>query len=205
MLWRKLLLLGLLSVALPVVAFANTVDFANSGGTLSGSSSGLSLAGSTLIFVNGLGGKGLITGNDLGNLTFSTCALSSGTLTGGATFMPGGSFTIMGNGSDGLPKGVIFTGTFASSSPVTWAMVTLANGTHNYTLSGALTGTMASGWPTSGATIQLTINTGKGFFNGSTQLSSGDTNILVPEPSTLTLFGTGLIGLGAVRRILRRV
>jgi hypothetical protein len=49
----------------------------------------------------------------------------------------------------------------------------------------------------------LTINTGKGFFNGSTSISGGDTTIAssVPETSTLTMFGTGMFALaGALRR-----
>jgi hypothetical protein len=200
---KKILLLAVLALALPIAAFANSgVDFTNSGGTLSGTNSGLSLGGSVLVAVNGLNGGGLITGSNLGSVSFSTGALTSGSLQMGGTFAAGGTFTITGNGSNGVPNGTLFTGTF--SGPVTWQLVTLANGTHNYILTGILTGTTGTGFSTNGVTVQLTINTGKGFFNGSTTISSGDTNIVVPEPGTLTLLGTGLISLaGAVRRKLK--
>ena len=199
---KKILLLAVLALALPIAAFANSgVDFTNSGGTLSGTNSGLSLSGSTLAAVNGLNGGGLITGN-LGSVTFSTGALSSGSLQMGGTFAAGGTFTVTGNGTNGIPNGTLFSGSF--SGPVTWQLVTLANGTHNYILTGVLTGTTMSGFSTNGVTVQLTINTGKSFFNGSTTISSGDTNIVVPEPGTLSLLGTGLITLaGAVRRKLK--
>jgi hypothetical protein len=54
-----------------------------------------------------------------------------------------------------------------------------------------------------GAAAQLTVNTGTNLFDGSAQLASGDTSLTlaVPEPGTLSLFGTGLIGLAsAIRR-----
>lgn len=200
---KKLILLAVLALALPMAAFASSgIDFTNSGGTLSGTNSGLALTGSTLVAVNGLNGGGLITGSNLGSVTFTTGALSSGSLAMGGTFAAGGTFTITGNGSNGIPNGTLFSGTF--SSPVSWQLVTLANGTHNYIMTGVLTGTTMTGFSTNGVTVQLTINTGKGFFNGSTQISSGDTNVVVPEPGTLTLLGTGLISLaGAVRRKLK--
>ena len=185
----------------------SSVDYTNSGRTLAGSNSGLTLTGSTLIAVNGLNGGGLITGNDLGSVSLSTGALMSGSLQMGGTFAAGGLFTISGNGTSGIPNGILFSGTF--DGPVTWTLVPLANGTHNYTLSGTLLGTTSTGTSTVGVTVQLTINTGKGFFNGSTIISSGDTNIMssavstrgvVPEPSSLSLMGAGLIALAGVAR-----
>ena len=199
---RKFILLATFALCLPIAAMADSgVDFTNDGGILTGSDTGVSLRGSTLVSVNGLNGGGLITGTNLGGVAFTTGALVSGTLKMGGTFASGGTFTIAGNGSNGIPNGTIFNGSF--SGPVRLTMVTLANGTHNYTLSGALTGTMGS-VSTNGVSIQLTINTGKGFFDSWTLMSSGDTRIenapAVAEPGTLSLLGTGLLGIAGVLR-----
>ena len=184
---------------LPSLASATSTDFSNSGGTLAGTNAGLTLTGSMLIAVTGFNGGGMING-DLGTVAFTTGALSSGDLQMGGTFASGGTFTITGNGTGGLPNGVIFSGTFSGS--VSWTLATLANGTHNYTLTGVVTGTMG-GMNVNGVTVQLTINTGKGFYSGSTLISGGDTTIesSVHEPSTLVMFGTGgLSMLGMLRR-----
>jgi hypothetical protein len=200
---KRIALLAILALALPLAAFANSIDTTNSGGTLTGTTGGMSLSGSILIAVNGLNGLGLVTGNNLGSVSFTTGALTGGTLHMGATFAAGGSFTIIGNGSNGIPNATIFSGSF--SGPVTWTLVTLANGTHNYTLTGVVSGTLGTNFHTDGVTLQLTINTGRGFFNGSTTISSGDTSMSVPEPGTLGLLGTGLVGIaGAMHRKFKR-
>ncbi len=166
------------------VRFANGgTDFSNSGGIAIGYECGpLSYGIQFDSAVSGFNGGGLTTGN-LGSVTFSTGALSSGSLTMGGAFAPGGTFEVDGNGTGGLPNGVLFSGTFSGS--VTWTLSTLANGTHNYTLTGVVTGTM-SGASVNGVSVQLTINTRKvdsSTAQSATISQAGDTTVAssVPE------------------------
>ena len=186
--FKKVVWFAVLALAVPLAAFASSIDVGNAGGVVSGSSSGLSLSGSILI------AYGATTGANLGAVTFSTGAFTSGDAQTGGSLAAGGSFTITGNGSNGVLNGVIFSGSFTSA---TWTMVTLANGTHNYTLTGAVLS--ASGQV--GATTQITVNTGTSLFQSSAALSSGNTNLsttAVPEPGTLSLLGMGLLSLAGI-------
>ncbi len=192
--FKRMACLAFLALALPMAAFANNIALTNAGGVVIGNAGGLALAGSTLIQYGGA------VGTNLGSVTFITGAFTSGDIEHGGILAAGGNFVIAGNGTNGVPNGIIFNGTF--SGPVTWSLVTLKNGTNQYTLTGALVAMNGE----VGATAQLTVNTGTSLFNGSAQLASGDTNlnIVVQEPGTLSLFGTGLIGLaGVMRRKLR--
>jgi hypothetical protein len=182
----------MLALALPATTWAkSTIDLSNRGGTITGSSAGLSLTGSVLF------AYGSTTGTDLGSVTFTTGAFTSGGADIGGALAPGGTFTVTGNGTNGVPNGVIFSGTFTSA---TWSVITLADGSHQYTLMGAIEGNGRVG-----ATVQLAVVSGKGLFSGTADLSSGDTSLSVPEPGTLGLLGTGLVGIGGLMRRRLRI
>src|SRR6266478_5188610 len=96
---RRVVLLTILALALPIAAFCDSnVDFNSSHGTLTGSLAGLQLTGSTLIGVTGLYGNP--TGN-LGMVSFTTGALLTGDLSAGATFSGAGGTRTGHSGSIG--------------------------------------------------------------------------------------------------------
>jgi hypothetical protein len=198
----KVLAVAILVIGLTLTASANSVDYGNSGGTATAINGGtaISLSGSILTTVTGGICSPLCSGN-LGTVTFTSGALmGGGSLATGGTFGAGGSLTIMGNGTDGL-TGTLFTGTFTSA---TWTVTALPGGNDVFSFTGTLQGTGAfSGTP--GFTIQGSkIVHGNPFAaggSGSVKWASGNTTVgVVPEPGTLSLLGTGILGIAAVLR-----
>ena len=194
---RRVLVLALLALALPMAAWATGIDLVNVHGSISISNAGITSVGSQLHSFNGVTAD---PGHTLGSVSFSTGALLSGSILTGGTFSDAGSsFVVIGKGSKVPHKGTIFTGAFVG--PITWTLVSQSGQSLTYELSGNISGTLYNGHTVTGKTTQTIVSTNGQLSQGIGHIRVGGTGISgTPEPGTLGLLGTGLVAIGGMLR-----
>ncbi len=224
---RKLSLLLTLTLMVPASALADGVDFGWSGGAMDSSGAFLtnnpSLSGgfgspSALNFVQREPQSTIpstITGANIGSVILTTgnfISYDSNTFT--YTFSSVGSslvITANSNFGNGVPAGsVLFSGNFTGTITLTQTGCFTFTGCNiPFQLSGTIAGTLgqdlmnlfglgnssnASGWVMQTQLVFASETDPMSF------IQQGDASVVVPEPGTLALFGTGLLSVAGILR-----
>lgn len=190
---RVVILLAVLVLLAPLAARADLIIL-NRNGTITLLDSGITSKGSHLVQFNNVKAS---KGHSLGSVYFSTGALTSGTLLGGGIFSStGSSFVVTGVGTQGLPKGVLFNGSFVGD--IIWTLMQgLPNKPQVYQLAGAIRGQLYNGRTASGTTTQtIYIYHNQVIRDHKGNIHLGTTHLSTPEPGTLSMIGLGLLAMG---------
>ncbi len=210
---KRVAMLGLLSLLLPVSSWAGSsasnapsstcltgvICVYNTSGTATGGTAGLTMDGTNGSIASTVFQIGsTLTG---GTLSFNTGALLTGTLgsnvVGNVVTFAGGNFNITTTGWQGF-SGPLFSGTI---SGIDWIYTGKSGNFFDYTLTGFVSGTWGpDGSTVSGQTTQLFFHSKTLYTGGPISLSSGTTGVVVPEPASLGLMGTGLVLMGMLVR-----
>lgn len=193
---RRVVVLAVLAMALPIAAWADGIDITNKGGSIAASISGIVSTKSHLTSFNGITAP---PGHALGYLNFSTGAFSGTSLFSSGTFSSTGSkFVMVGQGNYGEPKGTIFSGSFIG--PIDWTVMSHVQGKPwTFELKGQIEGMLWNGRTVTGNTQQTIYSSTSQFSQGIGHIRVGTTST-VPEPGTLGLLGTGLVGIAGIFR-----
>jgi hypothetical protein len=185
--------LGLLLALCAAPALADSFDFHNHG-MISGSAGSGGINISSVLTSVSFNGTPLFSGN-VGSVSFDTGSFAGSLLTGG--IFSNGTFDITVDGFGSILFANNFSGSFAKISDDLYKLV----GTFSMTVDGMTIAGMTTQF------FELEYDDGKlelEDVHGRTCIRTSPA--AVPEPTTLTLFGTGLMGLaGAVRRKLASV
>jgi hypothetical protein len=196
---RRVVVLVLLLLALPIAASASAIDFVNKNGvvTFNPGTGVLSCTGSHLHQFNSIVAP---PNGGLGFVSFATGALIDGSILGGGHFSDVGSFfDVTGAGVLGVPKGPIFTGFFVG--PIAWNLLNPGSTKElDFQLIGKIKGQLFDGRNVTGTTTQnIVILRGEFLRENGGHVHAGNTT-LAPEPGTLALLGTGLVGIASLVR-----